>query len=67
MARRYGSFLLRCWQLAGGRWRIDVEHVQSGTTTRVSSPMAAIAWITAQTSLTTSGPSELPKEVAQEL
>ena len=49
MARRYSSFLLRCWHLPGGACRIAVEHIQSGTRTRAASLAAAVAWMDSQT------------------
>lgn len=45
MARAYSSFLVRYWQLDGGRTRIEVQHIQTGQRTRVASAQAAIAWI----------------------
>lgn len=43
---RDSSFLVR-WRERAGEQRIDLEHVQSGTRTRVSSLAAAMAWISA--------------------
>jgi hypothetical protein len=47
MARWYGSFMLRCWRLPGGGERVDIEHMQSGGRTRVTSLAAAVTWIEA--------------------
>lgn len=48
MGKRYGSFLLRCWRLTSGRYRIEIEHIQSGEKRRLSSLAAALEWIEAQ-------------------
>lgn len=48
MERRYGSFLIRCWRLANGDRRVEVEHVQSGTRARLSSLASAVGWIADQ-------------------
>ncbi len=45
MVKRYASFVVRCWQVGGGERRIEIEHVQSGTHTRVVSMAAAMAWM----------------------
>lgn len=45
MAKRYGTFVLRCWWLARGATRVEVEHVQSGERVRVDSLAAALAWL----------------------
>ena len=45
MVKRYASFVVRCWQVGGGERRIEIEHVQSGTHTRVLSMAAAMAWM----------------------
>lgn len=45
--RRPNTFLLRCWQLGSQEERIQIEHVQSGTTTLVRSLAAALEWICA--------------------
>ena len=44
MADTYTSFLLRCWQVAGGR-RIKIEHIQSGAGTQAASLAAALVWM----------------------
>ena len=44
MARRYDSFVLRCWRVGGER-RVEVEHLQSGGRTRVATLAAATDWI----------------------
>jgi hypothetical protein len=49
MARRYSSFLLRCWHLPSGACRIAVEHIQSGARTRAASLAAAVGWMDSQT------------------
>ena len=43
--RRYDSFVLRCWRVMSDERRIEVEHLQSGTRTRVGTLEAAVAWI----------------------
>jgi len=43
--KRYASFVLRCWRLEDDQRRIEVEHVQSGVRTRVSSLAAALDWM----------------------
>jgi hypothetical protein len=48
MARRYDSFVLRCWRLSDDQGRIEVEHLQSGGRTRVAALAAAFDWITTQ-------------------
>ena len=50
MKRRYSSFLIRCWLLDSGEQRIKIEHIQSGKTTQLASPAAALAWIHAHRS-----------------
>ena len=45
MARRYDSFVLRCWRLGGDERRVEVEHLQSGGRTRVTALAAAVEWI----------------------
>jgi hypothetical protein len=45
MARHYGSFLLRHWQLGRGEQRFVVEHIQSGERTTASSLTEICAWI----------------------
>jgi hypothetical protein len=46
MARRYDSFVLRCWRLSDDEQRIEVEHLQSGGRKRVAALAAAVDWIT---------------------
>jgi hypothetical protein len=48
MARRYDSFVLRCWRLSGEERRVEVEHLQSGGRTRVTALAAAVEWISTQ-------------------
>jgi hypothetical protein len=50
MARRYGSFLIRCWALASGELRLEIEHIQSGDRTRTTSLTEGLAWIKARAS-----------------
>ena len=47
MARRYNSFLVRCWIFDGHTSRIQVEHVQSGDRTQVALLEEAMEWIRA--------------------
>ncbi|HEV2459902.1 MAG TPA: hypothetical protein VGS80_16210 [Ktedonobacterales bacterium] len=48
MAKRYGSFLLRYWLVDGVEGqRIEIEHIQSGEHTLLSSLAAALDWIAA--------------------
>ena len=48
MARRYTSFVVRCWRLEAAARRIEIEHVQSGARTRVASVADALAWMEAR-------------------
>ena len=48
MARSYGSFLVRCWRLAGDEQRIEIEHIQSHERTLVATVAAAVEWICAR-------------------
>ncbi len=48
MARRYRSFLIRIYERERGRQRIEIEHIQSGAKTRVTSEAEAVAWMRAQ-------------------
>jgi hypothetical protein len=48
MARRYASFLIRCWRLDRGELRIKVEHIQTGESSQVATHAEALAWITSQ-------------------
>jgi hypothetical protein len=49
MARRqYSAFLIRHWSLASGAARIEVRHIQSGTSATVPTLHAAAEWIGAQ-------------------
>lgn len=73
MARHYGSFLIRCWTLDGGESRVDVEHIQSGDRTQVSSLSAGLAWIEARAGLSdranradAAEPRKVGREVTQE-
>jgi hypothetical protein len=50
MARRYGSFLIRCWALDGGELRLEIEHIQSGDRTQTASLTDGLAWIKARAS-----------------
>ena len=49
MATEYCAFLVRCWRLAGGQQRLEVQQISSGERTVVTSAAAALAWITART------------------
>jgi hypothetical protein len=49
MARRYESYLVRCWRGTDGSQRMVIEHVQSGSRAVVASPTDAVAWISDQT------------------
>jgi hypothetical protein len=48
MARRHASFVVRCWLVEDGERRIEIEHVQSGSRTRVGSIAAAVRWMRAR-------------------
>ena len=48
MARRYTSFLVRCWRLDGNQRRIKVEHIQSGEWAQVTTLAEAVAWLGTQ-------------------
>jgi hypothetical protein len=50
MARRYGSFLIRCWALGGGELRLEIEHIQSGDRQQTTSLTDGLAWIKARAS-----------------
>jgi hypothetical protein len=43
--RPYSSFLVKCWGLSGGAWRIKVQHIQSGEWTPVTTLVDAAGWI----------------------
>ena len=45
MARHYCAFLVRCWRLGDGAQRYEVQHIDSGERTLVTSVAAAAAWI----------------------
>lgn len=45
MVRFHCSFLVRLWQLDRGGARIEIEHIQSGAKTVVSSLADAVAWM----------------------
>ena len=47
MARRYDSFVLRCWRRDDER-RIEVEHLQSGGRIHNATLAAAVGWIGAR-------------------
>ena len=49
MASMYCAFLVRCWYLAGGQQRLEVQQISSGERTVVTSATAALDWITART------------------
>jgi hypothetical protein len=48
MPARYASFLVRCWSHRDGGRRIEIQHFQSETRTRVRSLLAAMAWVDAR-------------------
>jgi hypothetical protein len=48
VARYYGSFLIRCWRASEGSCTVVIEHVQSGTQTKVHSVTEALVWIETQ-------------------
>src|SRR5947209_11946562 len=48
ITRRYHSFVVRCWRVAGQQERVDVEHLQSGGRTRVLTFSDAAAWMSAE-------------------
>jgi hypothetical protein len=48
MARRYSSFVLRCWLLDGGEQRITVEHIQSRERFQGATTAEALAWMDAR-------------------
>ncbi len=45
MPKLYSAFMLRCWRLGTDAERIEIEHIQTGEKTRVSSVQAALDWI----------------------
>lgn len=58
MRKQYGSFLLRCWRLPSGKYRVEVEHIQSGETVRLDSLDAASGWVAAQIHVADPPPAE---------
>jgi hypothetical protein len=48
MPQRYSAYLLRHWQLANGRERVEVQHIQTGDRTRHPTLADACAWLTSQ-------------------
>ncbi len=48
MARRYSSFVLRCWLLDGGERRITVEHIQSRARFESATIAEALVWMDAR-------------------
>jgi hypothetical protein len=55
VATRYSSFLVRFYLLERGE-RVEVEHVQTGAKTHVTSVEAASIWMRAQIASTGQGP-----------
>lgn len=47
MPKHLRSFLVRCWELADGDQRVEIEHIQSGKRTVATSVASAVAWICA--------------------
>ena len=45
MPRRYSAYLLRRWQLADGRERVEVQTLPSGELRRCRSLAEAYAWL----------------------
>jgi len=45
MPKHLNSFVLRCWRLADGGQRIEVEHIQSGEKRLTHSPGEAVEWV----------------------
>jgi hypothetical protein len=41
----YCSFLIRCWGLTDGTWRLKVEHIQSDAWIRVETFAEAVGWV----------------------
>jgi hypothetical protein len=41
----HGSFLVRCWQRDTGPERIEIEHIQTGDKTLVTSLAKAAEWM----------------------
>ena len=50
MAKRYCSFLVRCWHLDDDAQRFEIEHIQSGSRVQVGTVAAAVDWISAHDS-----------------
>ena len=46
--RRYGSFVVRWWQLPNGQQRLAIRHVQSDEEVTVAAMPDALAWMGAQ-------------------
>ena len=67
MARHYGSFLVRCWEVGADQRRIEIEHVQSGQRTRVSSLADVVRWMEAHCARASAGgPSEADRARREE-
>jgi hypothetical protein len=48
LAKRHTSFLLRCWRLASGARRIEIEHIPTGGRTVVPSFPLGLEWLEAR-------------------
>jgi hypothetical protein len=48
LAKQHTSFLLRCWRLATGAVRVEVEHIPTGGRTVVPSWSLAAEWMQAR-------------------
>jgi hypothetical protein len=48
MARRYSSFVLRCWLLESGERRITIEHIQSRERFESATIAEALVWMDAR-------------------
>jgi hypothetical protein len=48
MSPRYRAYLLRHWQLANGRERVEVQQIQTGERTHYRTLAEACAWLTAR-------------------
>ena len=45
MNRRDSAFMIRLWRREDGGQRIEIRHIQAGTSVVVASQAAAVAWL----------------------
>ena len=66
MARSYGSFLMRLWQVSANDQRIEIQHLQSGGRAQVSSLAAAVDWIQGRWAVVVDRPGEVDRSNQEE-